>query len=526
MNLDELGGYILDTLYSGLTGGSAELPLPQNTIINWIQPGIAYHETAFDFAIAGPFAGPSPLTLPYFRELVQSLMGGEDGGEPLPRNQAVEEAKRMYQQYLLGGWEQWSRLADFIPLVNPSRPQTQWTSKPRQGAQEHVGIVYAQAGQRLSEIYMDTLERCEVADEELTDQQKQLIERSKALLQEEIEVEDLLTGDKRKEIRESRVMQAYKEKRIAYENAVIDYATRLARANNGTSAELIEWTRSGGIYKQRANQALRDWIGSGYKEEVEKAQATISHILGGSMVAWKDKLTQDLDDIQNNVQGAFGYPFFPATILPGGFARSASWSRLTEHELHRKTRSSATARDWGAHGGLALGFLNIGAAAGGSSRDENVSFQQETFGIDFEYTQVEILRPAFNPNFFLSRGWRPRDEFVRDHGTNLHSDGRPQPKGLMIGYPTKALFIRNLTITSQSLASTLSRHQDDIKAGGIVAWGPLNLGGYYSQSNKESESNLDIHGATITVKGLQLVAFLSALFPYTANPSPDVKNWI
>jgi hypothetical protein len=526
VNLDELGGYVLDTLYSGLTGGSAELPLPQNTILNWIQPGIALHETAFDFAVAGPFAGPSPLTLPYFRELVESQLVGQDANDPEVKKKAIEDAKGLYQQYLLGGWQQWSELVDFIPLVDPNRSQTQWSSKPRQGKWAHVGIVYAEAGQRLSEIYRDTLERCQVANEELTDQQKQLIERSKALLQEEVQVEDLLTGEKRSEIRESRVMQAYKEKRIAYENAVIDYATRLARANNGTAADLIEWTRSGGIYKQRANQALRDWIGSGYKKEIEQAQATIAHILGGSMVAYKDKLMQDLDDVQQNVQGAFGYPFFPATLLPGGFARSSSWSRLTEHELHQKSRSTTTSRDWGAQGGLALGFLNIGAAAGGSSRDENVNFQQEAFGIDFEYTQVEILRPAFNPNFFLSRGWRPRDDFVRDHGTNLHSDGQPNPKGVMIGYPTKALFLRNLTITSQSLASAVSLHQDDIKAGGVVAWGPFNLGGYYSQSNKQSESNLDIQGATITVKGLQLVAFLSALFPYTANPSPDVKNWI
>jgi hypothetical protein len=41
-----------------------------------------------------------------------------------------------------------------------------------------------------------------------------------------------------------------------------------------------------------------------------------------------------------------------------------------------------------------------------------------------------------------------------------------------------------------------------------------------------SESNLDIQGASITVRGLQLVGFVSALFPYTANPSPDVKRWI
>ena len=108
----------------------------------------------------------------------------------------------------------------------------------------------------------------------------------------------------------------------------------------------------------------------------------------------------------------------------------------------------------------------------------------------------------------------------------MHSDGQPEPKGCMIGYPTKALFIRNLTITSQSLASALSKHEDDIKVGGFVGWGPFNIGGRYSQSNKSSESNLDLHRATITVRGLQLVAFLSALFPYSANPSPDVKNWI
>ena len=86
----------------------------------------------------------------------------------------------------------------------------------------------------------------------MTEEQKKLVERMKRLLMEEVEVEDLLTGEKKKEYRESRVMTAYKEKQIAYENAVIDYAQKLARANNGTAADLIEWNRSGGIYKQRA----------------------------------------------------------------------------------------------------------------------------------------------------------------------------------------------------------------------------------------------------------------------------------
>ena len=527
MKLEELLGYVLDTLYAGLTGGSAELPLPQNTILNWVQPGLPFDESAFDFAIAGPFAGPSALTLDYFKKLVETLMGDQNGDGGLSRADAINQAKVMYQQNLLGSWEQWSRLVDFIPIVNPTESQTQWQLKPGEGKQQHVGIVYAQAGQTVSNVYDDTLQRCWVANEELTDQQKKIIERAKALLQEEVEVEDLLTGDKKTEIRESRVMTAYKQKKIDYENAVIDYATRLARANNGTAADLVEWSQSGGIYKRRAAQALSDWVANGYKDDVEKAQATIDHITGSSMVAWMSRLTQDIEMVRDNVQGAFGYSFFPAALLPGGFARSAGWARLSEHELHKKHRSSSSSRDWGASGGLNLGFLRIGGSGGGHKSDHQVSFGQESFGIDFEYTQVEIVRPWFNPNFFLSRGWKPKDEFIRDHnGQALHSDGKEKPQGVMIGYPTKALFIRNLTITSQSLATFMKMHEDDVHAGGSVGWGPFCLGGHYAQSNAQSQYNLDVQGATVTVRGLQLVGFLSALFPYSANPDPNVKKWI
>ena len=360
MDLKQLMGIVIDKLYSGLTGGTAELPLPPNMFLSFLSPGIPWEESAFDWAIAGPFAGPTPLTLPYFSELVKKIQGGDPNdpnNQPIDRAQAIDRAKLMYQQQLLGGWEQWSRLVDFIPVVNPTQADTQWRSKPGQGKQKHAGIVYGQAGQTLSQVYGDTLNRCEVAAEDLTPEQQKVIERMRALLQEEVEVEDFLTGEKRTEIRESRVMTAYKQKQIAYENAVIDYASRLARANNGTAADLVEWTRSGGIYKKRATVALEDWIATGYKNDVERAQATINQILGTSMVAWVEKLRADMDDIQNNVQGSFGYPFFPAAILPGTFARSEGWSQLAEHELHRKTRSSSTSRDWAATGGFSLGLF-------------------------------------------------------------------------------------------------------------------------------------------------------------------------
>lgn len=524
MKLEDLSGQVVEQLYSALTGGTAELPLPESMQINWVQPGIPFHESAFDWAIAGPYAGPNTLTLDEFKELVETIAGNEENST-LSREKVIEEARRMYQQHLLGSWEQWSRLVDFIPVVNPTQADTAIAQSEVDTKNKYVSLVYGQAGQTLSQVYLDTLQRCLVAKEDLTEQQQKIVERMKALLVEEVEVEDFLSGETKTEIRESKVMQVYNEKKVKYENAVIDYAARLARANSGSAADLIEWTRSGGIIKQRAIQARRDWIATGYKNEVERAQATINQILGTSMVAWKDNLLQNVVDIQENVMGVYGYPFFPAGIVPGSFARNDGWSRFEERELHKKISTSSNSRSWGARAGLSLGLFSFGGGAGGSKKEEQFSFESSEFGISFEYTQVEIIRPALNMNFFHSRGWKPKDSFITDYG-ELHSDGEANPQGAMVGIPTKALFVRDLTIYSSDLAKYMKSKETEISGGGSFGWGPFSIGGSYAQSNKSTENNLSISGSEIRIKGIQLVAFLSSMLPYTANPSPDVTEWI
>jgi hypothetical protein len=520
MDLKDLMGTVIDTLYAGLTGGSAELPLPDNVNLNWLMPGLPFHESAFDFAIAGPYAPPTPLTLPYFKELVAAIMG--DGG--VDRPQAIEQAKLMYQGHLLGSWEQWSRLVDFIPNARPTQDSSQWSATPDDGKYKHVSVVYAQTNRTLSQVYKDTLERCEVAADELTDAQKEAIERARALLGQEVEVEGIL-GGKEIEYRDSRAMIMYTAKKLAYENAVIDYASRLARANNGTAADLVEWQRSGGIYRNRATQALRDWEATGYKSDIEHAQAQISHILGSSMVRWKENLVELLDDIDNNTNGAFGYSFFPASVLPGSFARSQGWARFEEHRLHQRYVSASRSYSASGRAGISFGLFSIGGGGGRTVTEHSSNFRNESFGMSFEYTTVEIMRPAFNPSWFLSTGWRPKDTFIRDYGT-LHSDGEKTPSGAMIGYPTKALFIRDLLIESSELSSVLNSYQASAGGGGSFGFGPFSLGGSYQQSNRRNESVLDIQGSSIHVRGLQLVGFLSALFPHTANPNSDVKKWI
>lgn len=526
-DIQTLMGRVVDTLYSGLTGGTADLPLPSDVQLNFIMPGIPFDESAFDFAIAGPFAGPTPLTLASFREIVESLASdGED------RENAIEQAKLFYQQNLLGTWEQWSRFVDFIPLARYSEDTAQWKSteiEQEKNAEKYkaVSVIYAQAGQKLSEVYKDTLENCQIADDELTPEQQATIERLRVLLSEEVEVEDLLTGEKVAENRDSRAMIAYKQYKAAYEAAAIEVATRLAAANSGSVADAIIWNQSGGIYRERGFQALRDWEAQGYKSQIERAQSAIAHITGTSMATWKEALLEELDAIENTVSGVFGSPFYPATVIPGGFARSQGWTTFEQNDLRSWYKNTTSSSGWSAQAGISLGIYTIGGGAGRAVSKADVDFGNEEFYLGFQYTTVEIVRPWFNPNFFRSRGWRPNDDFIRDHGgESVHSDGADPPTGLMIGFPTKALFIRNLEIRSSALAAHLRSESENINAGAFVGIGPICIGGKYRQEKRKTDNNYNINGARITVSGIQCVGIMSAMLPKAADPSPDVKKWI
>ena len=385
--------------------------------------------------------------------------------------------------------------------------------------------MHRQAG-HCSQTYADTLNNCEVAADDLTDAEEKIIERMRNLLQEKVVVENFLTGEKTEEIRPSRVMLAYEEYRTKYENAVADYAARLARSQTGSAADRIEWNRSGGIYRARARQSLQDWVSRGYMRDVQTAQATIDQILGTSMVLWWEKLKSDVDEIDNNVNGAFGYPFFPATVVPGSFARNPNWSTYQEMHVESHSKMTSSTKQGSATVGFSLGLFNVGAAGGGGVEDFSLDMTGKSFGIKFDYTQVQIVRPAFNANWFWARGWRPKPGFEQLGYPPLHSDGAEHPSGAMIAYPTAALFVRNLTIYSREVADHVKSHADKAIGSAAIGIGPFIIGGAYAQTNNSQETAFSFDGSSVTMNGIQMVGTLSTKIPKAADPAPDIKKWV
>jgi hypothetical protein len=48
----------------------------------------------------------------------------------------------------------------------------------------------------------------------------------------------------------------------------------------------------------------------------------------------------------------------------------------------------------------------------------------------------------------------------------------------------------------------------------------------YSQTNNSAETSFSFDGSSVTMNGIQLVAFLSTKIPKAADPAPDIKKWV
>jgi hypothetical protein len=130
-------------------------------------------------------------------------------------------------------------------------------------------------------------------------------------------------------------------------------------------------------------------------------------------------------------------------------------------------------------------------------------------------------------NFLNSKTWRFDPENPESKGDFL-SDGKrpPAQDSLLPAIPMSMIFIRNLTMRFAEAESFYKGMQSQVKAGGVVGYGPFILGGTYKSSNSEysSESHYDSQG--IHVPGMQVIGFKCHLLPKSPNPNPAIEKWI
>lgn len=473
----------MNSLYTTLTDGEDEF-IPNNErerFITWSLPGIPFEPEDLEFARRG-------------------LVGKGNTPEEL-----AESTARQISQA-----SQFARLVDFVPDVTGVFDEKQQL------------VAFHRNESALSRIYERVLNQSQVAASELTDIEKERMERFRNLLYPEQEVEDLITGEITMQRVEGPIMKAYKAHMSQYFNEFLDYNGARIKALAKVSAEAeLFWATTAPTLERKLRNALGEWEVNGRKGDVEKIQAWIKGVTSRSLATWKADVKHRFE--ASKLSDPFTGEFLVTTLIPGGFAQSdQGWSKFsfTHNEVDKFSKGKSTEFD--VDGKLGWGALSVGGSAGGKTEKKHEVSEVTNFEMSFSVAQIPLSRPWFDPTFLESRAWRLAPNAL---DVSALSDGEIPPKGLMVAYPTSVIFVRDVRVNFEELHDESSELRKELKAGGSVGYGPFKLGGKYSRAQEEKTIKTRIDKKGLTVEGMQIIGFRCHLLEKSPDPEPSIEEW-
>jgi hypothetical protein len=506
-------------LYATITGDDDSIKMPRNKFVSWVCPGIPFE--AYDPPEEKP-AEPSPSG--------DASAGPATAASQEPRSsegrprrpggdfrycmkgftgETAEEVQQNYHQAFV-----LSKLFDFVPevsreFIDPAMQQT----------------IFTTTQDTISSIYRDVLNFSRVLHMELSDKEKAKLQKFRDLLMVTKEVEDLVTEEKKTVTEPGMLTIAYNAKMVEYIAAADEFMNLKidAMAATGASEEakrrVHEYAQKAKFVRSKMEAAYMAWVAQGYKNEYEQIVAYIDQVTRKDLVLYKQDLIRKLD--AGLVTSPSDGDFYYTTLLPGNFAVSPGWTRFRFYDIDYDSHYDKKTSKWGGSAGLNFGLWSVGASADGSKTDVSSDTKASNFHAEFEFAQVPIVRPWFDPGFFWMRSWTLDKTWDLSFAKKV-SDGQPVPDGRLVAYPVTALFVRNVFYKLDEMEAHSRFIEKALSAGGSVGYGPFRIGGSYSGSVKQ-DANYHAAGGGIEIPGMQLIGLVSNLIPKCPDLNPDIK---
>jgi hypothetical protein len=376
-----------------------------------------------------------------------------------------------------------------------------------------IGGTFAQNGSKVWEVYRDVLHFSKVANSELTDKEKEKIDKFRKLLVVTKKVTDIITDEEKEIVEDSPMVKAYNEKMAAYNSAVMIYNNKRLTALNGENNHAVQdFAMNAGVYRSEVKRALSDWVATGFKEDIEKIGAYIHQVSQRSLMLLKEELQDNLEKAKMT-DPTTGGDFYMTRFYPGNFINSdKGW---TQFEFDSKSKSiylNESHQSTNASANVSYGLFKLNADANHSKDELHTSMESDDFSMKFKVTQISLGRAWFSPDFILNEAW-DWDQSIQ----KLLSDGKNPPFGRMIAYPTTAVFVKDVEITSSSIKNVKDEVKKSLEVGGTVGWGPFSLTARHKQNSTDTKTKDDSDNNTLKVEGMQLIAFKCFALPLTPN---------
>jgi len=465
---------LLAKLYRTLTAGDDTVQESPDNFIAWCLPGIPFAEEDFDFAAKG--------------------LGGGSG----------DEVRRLLTQA-----SAFARLVNRVP--DPSGVYDKDQQATALESSDHL----------VWNVYRNVLDMSEVVATELTDEQKEKVEKFRNLLRVKKVVKDIVTDEEKEVLEDGPMIKAYLQRSKEYDDAVLAYnAIRISAMSSDSGQAVAEWATNADVYRRRVHQAMQAWVSGGYKNDVDKINAFLDQVTRRDLTLLKARLLDEFDAGQLTDLTS-GLKFWPTFVTPATFATAKGWTRFSFSETEERGSESTQTNAWDVKGSGGWGLFKAGGGSSGEISKSRTTLDTSNFSMSFELTQVPISRPWFGAEFVRSSAWR----FAEGKTMLPLSDGGSPPKGQMVAYPTTAIFIRDAELSFGETHDETSELNRQISSNADVSYGPFNVSGKYNHGSGEKNHRAVNKDGTLSIPGLQLIAMKCAILGKTPNPDPEIDSW-
>lgn len=312
---------------------------------------------------------------------------------------------------------------------------------------------------------------------------------------------------------DSPIYRNYKNKQVAYSAALATFLSRYLKYDLSKPEDQREWSLLGPALQAPLDTAWDDFVNA-QKAKIETAIDTIQQYQISSITTIFANARRTWDQTKRASVSQPDLFWHTTYAFPGNWFTPGAASNFSSIELDSESyyySYDSRFSSWSGSGSYGYGFWKVGSAS--VSRDtSSVDIETSTTDIkvEFKLGRIEIRRPWLNSSIFTLSGWN-----VPGRSVGGYSNGKVDEsnKGAFPLLPTAFIVARDIRISAKWGTTDYSRAQSSTSASAGVSWGPFTLSGTYKSGQTSVTFKSDFDGVTITVPGIQIIGWLSAVVP-------------
>lgn len=325
----------------------------------------------------------------------------------------------------------------------------------------------------------------------------------------------------------SPIYRNYSNKLNAYSAALLGYMTNYLQYDLSRPEDARRWSVLAPALQTPLDQAWNDFQAA-RPGVVRTAIDTLGQHEASSLAGIFSQARQTFEQTRRGSLTQPGLFWHWCEAFPGNwFAESAAanFAQLTLNSSRLRISESSRFTSWGAGGGVNFGLWRVGGGASSQSSQYDLSTETSNMRISFRLARIEIRRRWMNPSIYSLQGWS-----VAGRAAGAYSNGQHENNpGVFPLLPTSFIVARDIQISASWGSSDLHQASRSTSASASVGWGPFSLSGSYRNSSSTRTYHSSFDGTTITVPGIQVVGWISAVLPLSppsGGPSaqPDAST--